>query len=142
MNEKFEKDFVLEDGELALTIGINDLEAFEKVTNATEAKEIEDASTESNIVKAFNFFINIIDVNKVDRLKIQRNIEFVCIDLDADEDEQQVFDTINSLGVKLTTAELLKNYFYSKDDVEEYQKNWVPVFEKDDETRKYWGAGI
>jgi hypothetical protein len=33
------------------------------------------------------------------------NIMFVGIDLGTDEDEQQISDTINSLGVKLTTAE-------------------------------------
>lgn len=62
----------------------------------------------------------------------------MCIDLLDGEDEQQVFDTINSLGVRLTTAELLKNYFYNRDNVQEYESNWVAIFEKDSEARLYW----
>lgn len=48
-------------------------------------------------------------------MTIMTNTQFVKIDLDEDEDEQQIFDTINSLGVNLTTAELLKNYFFSRE---------------------------
>ena len=55
-----------------------------------------------------------------------------------DEDEQQVFDTINSQGVKLTTAELLKNYFYHEENVDEYERDWVGIFEKDPEMQIYW----
>lgn len=32
----------------------------------------------------------------------------------------------------------MKNYFYNKDNVQEYEKNWVAIFEKDSETRLYW----
>lgn len=41
---------------------------------------------------------------------------FVMITVDDGEDEQQIFDTINLLGVRLTTVELLKNYFFSSED--------------------------
>ena len=71
-------------------------------------------------------------------MTILMNAQFVKIDLNCDEDEQQIFDTINSLGVRLTTAELLKNYFYSRQDIEQYNKNWVEVFEKDLDTQAYW----
>ena len=59
-----------------------------------------------------------------------------------EEDEQQVFDTINSLGVRLTTAELLKNYFFNRDNLDEYKKNWVEIFEKDDDAKIYWDTEI
>ena len=134
----FERDFVLENGEIALKTGKNDCDAFRKVMEHTKDEPIKDDDNTTNIIKAFNFFLKNIDIEKVDRMIIQQNLEFVCIDLDANEDEQQVFDTINSLGVKLTTAELLKNYFYSNNDEIQYEKNWAPAFEKDDETKKYW----
>ena len=70
------------------------------------------------------------------------NTQFVRIDLDADEDEQQIFDTINSLGVNLTTSELLKNYFFNRETVGEYERKWADVFEKDDETKVYWDREI
>ena len=138
IQDKFERDFVLENEEIALSTGKNDYNAFEKVMNRTEPEPIDDDSRTTNIIRAFNYFLNNIDIEKVDRIAIQQNLEFVCIDLDSDEDEQQVFDTINSLGVKLTTAELLKNYFYSREDFDSYENNWVPVFEKDEETKEYW----
>ena len=42
----------------------------------------------------------------------------------------------------MTTSELLKNYFYNKDNVQEYDANWASVFEKDTETRLYWEQEI
>lgn len=67
---------------------------------------------------------------------------FVGIDLGIEEDEQQIFDTINSLGVRLTTAELLKNYFFHRDKPSEYETYWKDVFEADDETKEYWDREI
>lgn len=58
--------------------------------------------------------------------------------MDKDEDEQQIFDSINSLGVNLTTAELLKNYFFGPNTIQEYESKWVSVFEKDNDTKAYW----
>ena len=72
----------------------------------------------------------------------KKNVQFVCIDLIEGEDEQQVFDTINSLGVRLTTAELLKNYFFDRNNVAEYEEKWVSVFEDSDDASKYWDTEI
>ncbi len=59
---------------------------------------------------------------------------FVGIDLAHEEDEQQIFDTINSLGVRLTTAELLKTIFLvgrrqliTKNSGEKYLKKMMRV---------------
>ncbi|MEN8786916.1 MAG: HNH endonuclease family protein, partial [Flavobacteriales bacterium] len=46
------------------------------------------------------------------------------------------------LGVRLTTAELLKNYFFKRDEIESYNKYWKQVFEKDDDTKIYWDREI
>ena len=64
------------------------------------------------------------------------------INLLENEDEQQVFDTINTPGVSLSTAELLKNYFFRKDNVQAYENDWVAVFEKTEEQRNYWQQEI
>lgn len=74
--------------------------------------------------------------------KIIDTITFVGIDLDGDENEQQIFDVINSRGVTLTVAELLKNRLFTPDDKEDYEKNWKEVFERDEETWNYWGQEI
>lgn len=137
-NKLFERDFCLEDDTIVLQHGRNDIDAFDKVMRHKHLEEIPNVVPASQIISAFNFFLKKIDPNKLDRNTIKQNVQFVCIDLLDGEDEQQVFDTINSLGVRLTTAELLKNYFYNKDNVQEYEKNWVTIFEKDSETRLYW----
>lgn len=137
-NRLFERDFCLEDDTIVLQHGRNDIAAFDKVMRYEKLEEIPNVVPASQIISAFNFFLKKIDSDKLDRNVIKQNVQFVCIDLLDGEDEQQVFDTINSLGVRLTTAELLKNYFYNKDNVQEYEKNWVAIFEKDSETRLYW----
>jgi uncharacterized protein with ParB-like and HNH nuclease domain len=61
--------------------------------------------------------------------------------LERHDDEQEIFDTINSLGVKLTTSELLKNHIFSdKQSQKLYQEFWEDVFEADEETVKFWNA--
>lgn len=137
-NRLFERDFRLEDDTIVLQHGRNDVAAFDTVMRQEKLEEIPNVVPASQIISAFNYFLRKIDPNKLDRNIIKQNVQFVCIDLLDGEDEQQVFDTINSLGVRLTTAELLKNYFYNKYNVQEYEQNWVSIFEKDSETRLYW----
>mgnify|MGYP002236942266 CR=1 FL=1 len=96
---------------IALRHGRNDIQAFEKVMTLSKAEIIDNPEPASRIIGAFNYFVEHIDESKLDIMTIFVNTQFVRIDLDADEDEQQIFDTINSLGVNLTTSELLKNYF-------------------------------
>ncbi len=138
----FASQFRIMGKEIALRHSRNDIEAFEEVMNTNEALEIDNSKKKSRIIEAYNFFIKNVDETKLDIMTIIINTQFVRIDLDKDEDEQQIFDTINSLGVNLTTSELLKNYFFSKETVEEYDDKWVSVFEKDDETKAYWETEI
>lgn len=140
-NRLFERDFILEDDSIALQNGRSDFDAFKKVIEASSAEPI-NSETKSQIIEAFNYFCENVDPSLYNRSTIRQCLQFVCIDLTADEDEQQVFDTINSLGVRLTTAELLKNYFFNRNNVLEYEKNWVAVFEKDDDTKAYWDSII
>ena len=138
-NSSFERRFKLENEQLALWHNHNDIDSFEKVLNLEKLEEINGAD---NILRAYNFFNENINPDKLDRQTILNNIMFVGIDLGVEEDEQQIFDTINSLGVRLTTAELLKNYFFNRNDLTEYDIYWKNVFEKDDETKDYWDREI
>ena len=105
-------------------------------------KKLEDIPGEDNITRAYRYFCNNINPEKIDFDVICDRLVFVGIDLNYDEDEQQIFDTINSLGVRLTTAELLKNYFFGRKDVSEYKQYWFNTFEKDNETKDYWDKEI
>ena len=131
----FERDFVLETGEVALRHGKYDRQDFERVISATDCEPVEGSSA---IIGAYNYFLRNIDPEKVDRNTIKSNVQFVCIDLTEGEDEQQIFDTINSLGVRLTTAELLKNYFFNRENEQAFKECWEDVFEPTAEKREYW----
>jgi len=138
-NTAFEKIFVLETNDLALSHNHLDLKAFNQVLRLTQKEKI---TGEGAIVEAFNYFIDCIDPKKIDRSAILNNIIFVGIDLAENEDEQQIFDTINSLGVRLTTAELLKNYFFDRTKLVDYTTYWKDVFEKDPDCNAYWDREI
>lgn len=59
--------------------------------------------------------------------------------LTKEDDVQQIFDTINSLGVKLTTAELLKNHLYATQEVaSKYNEYWYDIFEADEDAISFW----
>ncbi len=138
----FDLQFRIMNTIVALRHGRNDIEAFEKVMAMTEPNELPNPAPGSRVIDAYNFYVKNIDETKLDIMKIIINTQFVKIDLDASEDEQQIFDTINSLGVSLTTSELLKNYFFSRDTIDEYESKWVSIFERDDESKLYWETEI
>ena len=135
----FDRSFKLRDNSNALLHNHNDIQAFDEILDLTELKDLKG---ESNITQAYNYFKDNLVPNELNLDSILSNVLFVGIDLNQEEDEQQIFDTINSLGVKLTTAELLKNYFFNRDDIEKYNKYWKEVFEKDEETKNYWDREI
>ncbi len=124
---------------IAIQHNHNDIAAYEKVMNL---KTLEDLNDKDNITRAYNYFKNNLNINELNINNILSKILFVGIDLSEIEDEQQIFDTINSLGVRLTTAELLKNYFFNRDEITTYNTYWKDVFEKDSETKNYWDTEI
>ena len=125
--------------DIALKHNHNDEESFNTVMNLTEESIL---PATDHILMAYLFFKKYINVSKINPQNILNNIMFVSIDLSFDDDEQQIFDTINSLGVRLTTAELLKNYFFGRDDYKKYFSYWQNIFEADDEVKKYWDTEI
>lgn len=117
----------------------NDIAAFERIL---VLDNLEKNNGTDQISLCYDYFSKNMDVKKLDIDKILLNTLFVGIDIDENEDEQQIFDTINSLGVKLTTAELLKNYFFNKDNISMYDSYWKNIYELDDETKEYWDTEI
>jgi len=125
---------------LALLHSINDRTDFERVLNLTDDLPIEDP--QSNIDYCYNYFQQNINVEKLDIDVLLAHIVFIAIELQQQDDEQVIFDTINSLGVRLTTAELLKNYFFTEASREEYEELWMPIFEKDRDVINYWDSMV
>ncbi|ETT65650.1 DUF262 domain-containing HNH endonuclease family protein [Paenibacillus sp. FSL H8-0457] len=137
--KKFDKRFRLDDESNVLKHNHNDIEAYNTIM---DLNSIQTTNRKDNISLAYQYFADNLDPSKIDFDIVCHAILFVGIDLASDEDEQQIFDTINSLGVRLTTAELLKNYFFGRNDIAEYEKYWLNVFEKDDETKEYWDREV
>ncbi|MBS1572829.1 MAG: DUF262 domain-containing protein [Bacteroidetes bacterium] len=135
---EFNRMFKLRDL-IAIQHNHNDIDAYELIMNLSELKDL---SGTDNITRAYTYFNQNLNLDKLDINNILAKILFVGIDLDENEDEQQIFDTINSLGVKLTTAELLKNYFFNRDEISTYNTYWKNVFEKDEDTKNYWDREI
>lgn len=121
----------------------DDMPQFKKIMHLDALTDISD---NSNIAKAYTFFKNYLTerrskgVNLNDLLNtVNAGVTFVVISLTSDDDEQQIFDTINSLGVPLTTGELMKNFLYEADDEEAYKKSWKVIFDTD-QAREFWEA--
>ena len=69
---------------------------------------------------------------------MNNHVNLVRITVEEQENEQQIFDTINSLGQDLTTGELLKNYLFNDSNVDFYDNKWAPTFEKGGSDYNYW----
>lgn len=136
---KFDRRFRLDDDSIVILHNHNDDGAFNKVMEQEKPAKL---VGEDRITRAYNYFLKEIKAEKLNFDTICDYVMFVGIDLTADEDEQQIFDTINSLGVRLTTAELLKNYFFNRNDLTLYNTYWRDVFEKDEETKAYWDQEV
>lgn len=128
-----------------------DRPAFEQIMNLTSPDNISVdkkgnvVDSDSQIINAYQYFLREIDTNVLDVNSISPILDkilLVGIDLTYDEDEQQIFDTINSLGIKLTTSELLKNFLFNENNLNDFQTYWEPVFEKDREQKEYWDQEI
>lgn len=96
------------------------------------------------VKKAFDYFMDKMN-NAAVRDKantliryMNNNVYLVRIIVDENENEQQIFDTINSLGQDLTTGELLKNYLFNDENVALYDEKWVPIFERGGSDYNYW----
>ena len=120
---------------ICLETSKEDKEVFNKIIeNKIKVAENESSNPYNNskIYRCYKFFADS-DLKSVDIEKIRDFVRFVVIKLEENEDEQQVFDTINSLGVMLTTAELVKNYLFknNKEGTKEYEDYWQKTFEDD-----------
>ena len=83
------------------------------------------------------------------RLLDTENKIIVLIDLTEKEDEQAIFDTINSAGVRLSGADIVKNALFQKASellpnldvvVTLYVDYWENIFSKDEDTMVFWGT--
>lgn len=137
----FVRFFINLDDEIVLKHNHTDKPIFDLLV---KNKQLSDTQKEeyknNNIYKAYKYFQDNIDPEDYNYKTLFKCIYFIPIDLLPNDDEQQIFDTINSLGVRLTTAELLKNHLYSTEDLELFKETWEKCFEKDQAEKDFWDA--
>lgn len=95
---------------------------------------------------AYNYFRDFLEnLQSQQRYVIPDNIingvKFINMTLSGNDDPQVYFDNINSLGVRLTTSALIKNYIFAQNlnGYNDYITDWEPVFEGIN--NKYWNDG-
>ena len=125
------------------------------ITHNLSNTEIEKIDEKNNrILQCYKFFLDefkSLSTNKTEwlfnYLLDSNNKILVIIDLSEDDDEQAIFDTINSAGVRLSGADIIKNALFQRalevmnnenEVVALYQQYWENVFSIDDDTKGYW----
>ena len=98
---------------------------------------LDEMSSESNIAKNYNFFLKMIDLELSKGLTLSdilygvKRLEVVEIILDTDkgDDPQTIFESINSTGLDLSVADLVRNFLLMNDLDQEklYEDYWLPV---------------
>jgi len=123
-----------------------DKDYYNKVMESDGNTDFTHLATKSNIIDTYLYFkTKFSNLTNEELLNINVTVlnKFPAISmvLDLHDDEQEIFDTINSLGVKLTTSELLKNYIFSDKETKKlYKEYWDDVFEGEEETVKFWNT--
>jgi len=114
-----------------------DRAAFEAVMRAQGVEDIPVDLRSSRIVKAFDFFsrrsqewLMQDDQNLNQRANalvdgVATRLQIVVIGLKADEDAQEIFETLNARGTPLTAADLIKNLVFQRLDAEPLESERV-----------------
>lgn len=77
----------------------------------------------------------------------ETNKILVKIEVDSNDHEQQIFDTINSAGMALSSTDIIKNALYEKlrqfkiseeKLLEYYEETWQLTFDNSDKDRDWW----
>jgi uncharacterized protein with ParB-like and HNH nuclease domain len=80
----------------------------------------------SLLFKAFNFFKKRFsekdyDVRQFEKI-ITNNLQIVHVELNDDEDPYKIFESLNAKGEELSQADLIRNYFFMKINLEKNQQ--------------------
>ena len=142
-NDKYDEDFKSlffnRQNDIVLCHNHSDKPIFDLLVKKEELSDVQKKDYASNkVYQAYLYFQSNIVPEDYDVDDLLRFVYFIPIDLEAKDDEQQIFDTINSLGVRLTTAELLKNTLFSNNELDLFRDTWEKCFEKDQAEKDFW----
>ncbi len=123
---------------------------FVKILQAQTSKDL--GKEDSCLVQAYIYFSRQIQTEKEkNNLNEMEFLDFlatsklwVVIRLEAEEDAQKIFDSINTTGQKLSATDIIKNALFDKAKslgcahVKLYENYWESVFEPNEDQRKFW----
>ena len=84
----------------------------------------------SNITNNYDFFVKeLITKNPEEVYRLFKKLQFVVIELDHCDDPQLIFESLNSTGLSLSKADLIRNYILmgSVDQEKWYQDYWLSI---------------
>ena len=131
----------------------NDLTDSEYQAIVVENFSAKISSSDNKVLQCFKYFSEKLkDIELENRLGLfnrildQENKILVIIDLTEKEDEQAIFDTINSAGVRLSSSDIIKNALFQRaldlfnnTEVETlYREYWERVFSIDEDAINFW----
>lgn len=118
--------------------------------------------SEGQIIDCYKYFRRELDSKEEEDIRdlwrlltTDRNPFIVNINLGPEEDEQKIFDTVNSSGVRLSSSDTIKNALYQKliellrnDNQKDaeikaakmYESTWAKAFELDEDCKEYWST--
>ncbi|MGL5720888.1 MAG: DUF262 domain-containing protein [Brevinema sp.] len=107
-----------------------------------------------NIISAYHFFNNKLkqmDINDISEFsdKLLTDKIWVHISVGENEDEQRIFDSINTSGVVLSEMDVVKNFlfkFHNDDKMEGasklYDEAWKPIFDDNENDIAFWDKKV
>ena len=137
----------------------NDTENFEKILLDSNPRQYIQLVNNNKILDCYDYFntrIKKLIENDTEQKQLIRLFSkiidfnyklFVVIDLETNDDEQEIFDTINSSGIRLSSADIIKNAIFQRAIVlnsnliqisDLYKTYWENTFLKSPEIEKEW----
>ncbi len=124
-----------EDIKLRLKPTVSDDDTYERLLYGNK-KDLSKKNRESNIFRNYEFiYQRIMEMHKKQNLltilDTLSRLDILAFPLSEQDDSQQIFESINSTGAPLTSADLIRNYILMNDasDVQErnYRLYWQPM---------------
>jgi hypothetical protein len=153
----YRKDFVGANYEIKIDHSQVDANAYQSVIQANIDNKLALEHVNGNsqkILRCYQYFVNELQNKSEEQRKTlfnrildPENKMLVVIDLvEGSDDEQAIFDTLNTAGVRLSPAETIKNALFQKvikvfgskeSAIKLYKRTWEKTFLAED-TVKYW----
>ena len=131
-------EFAPETEKLKLKPTENNKNAFKHILNLEDEKEFKDYS---KIIENFNYFKS--NISRENFETIQRGLsKLIVVDIALDrqkDNPQRIFESLNSTGLELSQADLIRNYILmglSRTNQEKIYKNYWEVIEKNAKDEK------